>query len=413
MVRTLIYCLLIACVIACQKSPLDRILKESPVAVTSVLATPAVYEPQIIYVQIDRQEDNTPLFRTYGRNVDQDRYFYPASTVKFPVAVMSMEKLNDLDIPGLDIRARMQTDSVRPPQSRVLLDSTSETGVPSIGHYVRKIFVVSDNDAYNRLYEFMGWDGIQEALRSKGLGHTRIIHRLSDPRFGPEENRYTNPVSFFDHDTLVYAQDEQIARDTVRFRPRGEFKGAAYIDNAGERIDEPFDFSMKNFFPLPDQVQLLKAVMFPDAVAPQHRIRLSEEDYRFLYRAMSMLPRESDFPLYPEDEYHDNHVKFLIYGDRDEPIPGHVRIFNKVGWAYGYLTDCAYVVDFEQNIEFILAATVHVNANNTYNDGLYEFEEVGLPFLGELGRQVYAFELERKRPRTPDLSRLIFTRTHD
>jgi hypothetical protein len=70
------------------------------------------------------------------------------------------------------------------------------------------------------------------------------------------------------------------------------------------------------------------------------------------------------------------------------------------------ITDCSYIVDFENGIEFILAATIHVNSNGIYNDGKYEYDEIGIPFLAELGRVIYNYELNRPRNRPPDLSRL-------
>ena len=86
-------------------------------------------------------------------------------------------------------------------------------------------------------------------------------------------------------------------------------------------------------------------------------------------------------------------------------MPGSVRIFNKVGLAYGYVTDNAYIVDFERGVEFLLTAVVLVNENGIFNDGIYEYDEVGLPFLAELGRVIYAYELERQRAHQPDLSK--------
>ena len=95
-----------------------------------------------------------------------------------------------------------------------------------------------------------------------------------------------------------------------------------------------------------------------------------------------------------------------MYGTRkQERIPGHIRIFNKVGWAYGFLTDVAYVVDFEKKIEFMLSATIYCNSDGVLNDDTYDYETVGLPFLEQLGRVVYEYELGRKRKHQPDLSR--------
>jgi hypothetical protein len=42
--------------------------------------------------------------------------------------------------------------------------------------------------------------------------------------------------------------------------------------------------------------------------------------------------------------------------ERDGTIPANIRIFNKIGSAYGFLTDAAYIVDYQEGIEFILAA---------------------------------------------------------
>ena len=60
-----------------------------------------------------------------------------------------------------------------------------------------------------------------------------------------------------------------------------------------------------------------------------------------------------------------------------------------------HLTDVAYIVDSENSIEFMLAATIHVNANGIFNDGIYEYDELGFPFMAELGKQVYKYELSK------------------
>ena len=120
---------------------------------------------------------------------------------------------------------------------------------------------------------------------------------------------------------------------------------------------------------------------------------------------MSMLPRECPHPQYDPKKYYDSYVKFFLFGDSKAPMPDSVRIFNKVGLAYGYVTDNAYIVDFERGVEFLLTAVVLVNENGIFNDGAYEYDEVGLPFLAELGRVIYAYELERQRAHRPDLSK--------
>jgi hypothetical protein len=96
-----------------------------------------------------------------------------------------------------------------------------------------------------------------------------------------------------------------------------------------------------------------------------------------------------------------------MYGEDRTPIPKNVRIFNKVGDAYGYLIDNAYIVDFENGVEFMLSAVINTNTDRVYNDGKYEYKTIGYPFMKNLGRAVYHYELKRKKKRKPDLTDFI------
>jgi hypothetical protein len=126
-----------------------------------------------------------------------------------------------------------------------------------------------------------------------------------------------------------------------------------------------------------------------------------------------MLPGESDISSYASNsKYPDNYKKYFVFGDasgsRADMRSGPVRIFNIVGKSDGYLADCAYIADFECGIEFFLSAVIYVNSDQVLKDGRYEYESVGMPFLAELGRTVYEYELTRQREFAPDLGRFKF-----
>ena len=382
-----------------QENVLEQLLSStSDSLLREVLRQPEQFQLQVIYTRIDRDAGNLPMFTSYYHNVDSNLYFYPASTVKMPVAFLALEKLNELNILGLDKYSNMQTDAARPPQTAVSRDTSAENGLPSIAHYIKKIFLVSDNDAYNRLYEFLGQEYLNRKLHEKGYDNLRIIHRLSASEFGVEDNRYTNPVSFYDGDSLLYHQGEVYSAFYPSLWLKEQVRGVAYMNDEGKSIPEPFDFRNKNFVSLQDLHDILLAVMFPNAVPAAAQFNLAPEDFRFLWKYMSMLPRESDYPQYQE---WDSYVKFFLFGDSKGAIPDHIRIFNKVGDAYGFLTDVAYVVDFKNKVEFMLAANIHVNKNQTYNDGVYEYDEIGFPVLAKLGRLIYEHELKRPREHPP------------
>jgi hypothetical protein len=119
-----------------------------------------------------------------------------------------------------------------------------------------------------------------------------------------------------------------------------------------------------------------------------------------------MFPRESKYPKYDPAEYWDSYVKFFMFGDKKYSLTGEIRIFNKVGEAYGYLIDNAYVVDFNNNIEFLLSANIYVNEDQIFNDDKYEYDQIGFPFLSNLGAVIYNYELKRERKNLPNLSKL-------
>src|ERR1700755_3223825 len=97
-----------------------------------VLNHPTHYEVQILYTQIDRDQNNVPHFTSYSYRLNANHYFYPASTVKLPTAIFTLEKLNELKISGLSKQSIMKTDSDFAGQTKVSVDSTAKNGLPSI-----------------------------------------------------------------------------------------------------------------------------------------------------------------------------------------------------------------------------------------------------------------------------------------
>jgi len=376
---------------------IENLMKSDPATFSEILTHPEIFQTQIIYTRIDRDSSNHPSFRTFYYNHEPSRYFYPASTVKLPATILALEKLNRLNISGLDKETIMLTDSAWAGQSPAYFDSSSVSGQPSIGHYIKKILMVSDNDAFNRLYEFIGQKEFNDAMRGKGFNKTRMSHRL-EIFLNQEENAHTNPLRFVSGDSLIYSQAMAFNETRIQSEVPIPLGKAHYSED--KKIDTPMNFQFKNFFPLEEQHELLKSLFFE----PYSRFNLTEEDRKFIWKYMSQLPSESTYPDY--SQYDDHYVKFFMFGDGSSKIPDHIRVFNKVGDAYGFLIDNAYIVDFKNNIEFLISAVIYVNADETLNNGQYEYDEKGLPFFAKLGQLIYNYELEHKNDIVPNLSHL-------
>ena len=403
MKRILFFLSVFVCITFAQNKKEDKVflellLKENAASFPSVLENPSKFRVQILYTKIDRFKNRSPKLTTYKYHVDAKKYFYPASTVKLPAALLTLEKINQLKIKGLAIDTPLRIDSAYSGQTAVEYDSSSQNSLPFLANYIKKIFLVSDNDAFNRLYEFLGQQSFNEKLWRKNYLNVMINHRL-DGNLTREENRFTNPFTFYSKEKIIYEQPLLFNHAQYQNNVEDLQQGKGVVE--GDSIHRhPKDFTYSNYFALEDQHEMLKALFFPESVSKEKRFLLTKDDLSFLKKQMSLLPRESEFQEYHDyNHYPDGYVKFFIYGGTKDSIPKHIKIYNKVGGAYGYLIDNAYIVDAKNKIEFILSAVIYVNENEIFNDDHYEYDEIGLPFLANLGKVIYKYELERKNKR--------------
>jgi Beta-lactamase enzyme family len=385
-----------------QTDLLRELMESKPEYFGEILKNQSKYEVQILYTQIDRDKKNRPYFTSFAYEVDANQYFYPASTVKLPASILALEKINQLKIKGLTKESAMITGTNYEKQTEVISDSTADNGKPSIAHYIKKILMVSDNDAYNRLYEFLGQKDFNEAMWKKGFLNSRFVHRL-EVGMNAEQNKHTNPIRFYNGQSIVYQQDSKYNLENY-FPKEGIKKGVGYIDADDKLVNEGFDFTKKNKFALADQHLFLQRLLFPKAFPKKDRFKLTDSDYQFVYKYMSQLPTESTFPKYSQPDYWPTYCKFALFGsDPKVNWPKNIRVFNKVGDAYGFLLDNAYIVDYEAGVEFLLSVVILCNSDQIFNDGKYDYDAVGFPFMKNLGRTIYDFEKNRPKKYKPNL----------
>ena len=160
----------------------------------------------------------------------------------------------------------MLTDSAYSGQTKVLQDTSAANEFPSIAQYIRKIFLVSDNDAYNRLYEFLGQQYINERLWQMGYKDIRITRRFVP--MNEDQNRHTNPIRFMENDKLLYLQPPAYNDRTFDFSKK-ILIGKAHYNSKDSLIQSPMDFTTHNNLPLEDLQHILQSVLFPASVPPE------------------------------------------------------------------------------------------------------------------------------------------------
>ena len=363
---------------------LDRLLGPLAERHPAVLADPAAYRFQLL-LGVPVERDGVVVLERHGFRVDAE-YFYPASAIKTCGAVAALELLEELRARG--VPADETTPLVFHP---LFADEVLEDGDPSnldggtitVGHELRKLFLVSDNQAFNRLFELAGRRAVNEAMWRAGLASARVRHRLDEPRTS-EENRRSPRV-----DLLLPGGALTISERTDDELPPndqpGLAAGRAHLRD-GVRVEEPFDFTFKNRISLADLQDLDVLLLRPDLLPGRPPFRIDDARLDLIRQAMAELPRQSANPVYPAREFPDHFTKFLLPGLRRVVLPYRLRVSGKTGRAYGFTVENSYVVDrANTGRSYFLTAVLYTNPNQTLNDDDYAYEELADPFFTDLG----------------------------
>ena len=385
---------LFCCVLGCNSKPknsslLLEILKDSKESIIKKVQSDLnTHEVQILYTRIHRDSSGLPKFERHNFQVNSKQYFYPASTVKFPVAILALQKIRKLQSQGIPVTADTPFKVLFSENLIKKTDSTHPKNNLTIAHLIKKIFLVSDNMAYNYLFDFIGSDNANKAIHNIGITNFNLSHKFSD-----SENENSTPrfIFFNQKGDTIYNQAPIISNQKIKnTNLGGVLKGKGYIKD-GILIGESMDFSEKNYVSISALHQILERIIFPKLFSKKKQFTIEPEDYFFLRYWMSRTPNEVTIPFYDRETFFDSYCKFFIYGDKKGEMTNNTRIYNKVGLAYGTTTDLAYVKD-RNGIEFFLTATILTNKNEIFNDNKYEYEQLGIPFLAALGREIYQFE---------------------
>lgn len=376
---------------------LQKLMNQHPELFSKVLNHPNKNQVQLLYTQVIKNNNLPPRFKSYSFNLDNHRYFYPASTVKLAAVIFALEKVNELNIDGLTAQSTMLTDSAYARQTKVTKDNSAKNGLPSITHYIKKILLTSDNDAFNRLFEFIGPAEINAKLKKHGLKDSRILNRLAIGDSG-ESAKHTNPIRFYKEGQLLYSQPAQYDPMEYPLKLSNLLMGSGYLDNQEKLVNMPFDMANKNTFSIADQQTMMRKLIYPEAFPAKQRFNLKSADYQLIYKYMSILPTQSECPVYDSSEFWPVYAKMLYYGrEKNAILNPHLTIFNKYGDSYGFIIDNAYFKDSKNNIEFFLTAVIQSNEDGIYNDNKYEYESICYPFMKNIGRVIYEYELKRKK----------------
>jgi len=224
---------------------IENVLKSIPVYRDSINPTLESFELQVIYRPLTGVDSGL----TYRFNVDPERYFYPASTVKLPAAALTLQWINEQGIQFLSRNGAFHFGSSRREQIATpyygMPNDIRDKPVwdPTVTNFIVDAMIVSDNMAYNRLFDLLGQRYINTELHRRGWG-ARILHRVGVKGYDAEANRWTPPVTAYEHlwsdGEVQFQRSLAYSKTPYQVKTSDEIKGIGrYDDSSATIITEP------------------------------------------------------------------------------------------------------------------------------------------------------------------------------
>jgi hypothetical protein len=373
-----------------------HVLKGQPDWFQQILYNQQEYQVQIIYTQINRDSSNKAHFTTYGFQADEF-YFYPASWMKLPLSVFAIEKLNEIKVDKSNI---LKIEPLFGNHNNEYAD-VKLFQPQSVAQMIKEALIVSNNAAYNPLYDFVTQQQANKRLAELKLKNAVFCNRFSIS--DKNEHRHSNFLEIKSKakpETVLYSQIQTYNP----IQPKCNFKNPNFGEQHFEKgvlKDGPKNFTYSNYIPLSEMNEFMKRFFFPTETFTNWH--LTKDDFKFLKRNMAMVPRLNANPIYEEEKYPDAYMKYFMNGGTTDKIPSNIRVFNKLGQYFGWTSDAAYIVDYSSGVEFFLAAVIYTNTKHIAADNETEYKNIATPFMAQLGKAFYEFELNRKKVITPHI----------
>lgn len=397
------------------------------------------YRFEIIYGQINHEPGKSPQVKKYYFG-DKSQYYYPASTVKLPVTLRTLELLNTIEkqhelahndwhIQSIDtnicgsykaktrtekylritvpISARLaaakcgltaeeflsinhyEPDSIIQPGS--LIRTCKSVEANSLREMMNEMLVYSNNNFYNLIFEI--GNGISCETEKNAKITTRFMACL-----GTTDSTGAMVLKHEKSGHLHSKTPERITDLDKRIFETGFDVGKKFIDAQGKTVKKPINFSRHNSLQLEFTLNCIAELIFPGYLPEGSFYDLNEEDRKMTIRYLGMRPEEDG--IVTNKDYltlADNYTNYLFTGQEKTEIPENIRIINIVGQSYGFITDCMYFADEKEKVDFFLAARIYVNKDKTLNDDKYEYNEIAFPLFEKLGKVIYEYEKKREK----------------
>jgi hypothetical protein len=331
------------------------------------------YRFELLVTFIDRKPNGKVRLRNYG-TADDQRYYYPASVVKLPMAIAVLKTFEE--------KERQQPCSWKP---GVICDNNYYNSA-DLNTLLQKMLVYSDNNSFNQLFDAVGRRELNETMRDVGMKHSRISRRFmwcSDSAYAVHPAIKIGQID----NEFSEAPSGKIKKDKTRFTDAeiGVKHWSATGMRAGSR-----NFSDHNYI----ELQELHDLIVDISTGNKTKKYLGEQAFRQLLFLMSTTPDKlGDMKTYR------GITKFLYFGENNINVNEFDNIIslNIIGQAYGFMLESAYLCNLETGAEVIISVRGYFNKNDILGDDIYEYKTIGYPAFRHIARVLLDRAANRNR----------------
>jgi len=348
--------------------------RDTSLVIKEVFSHPEFYRLRIILTEVSTDSKGKRKLTTWHYRDTSKEYFYPASLAKIPLVLLTFQFINEQKVFSKDL-------------SDTLFDLSCPVKKRTIHDDLLLMLSVSDNYAFNRLYNFVGCKYINISLLKKKYLNTYVIHRFEGG--SPDYHQTALPVEVNSKTgNRVYNHQADTMYCLIRHSIADSLIGIGYmVDDS--LVKKPKSFRFHNYVDFRDVHDMLISLKYPN-LTKRRPFNITEDQRELIIKFLQTSPLHPETKEYSDTSiYHQNYLKYNLFGqDKNVSYP-NIEYFNKAAMAYGFLSDCSYLKDSAKNVEFFLSVGLYVNKDGVFNDNKYEYDSIGLPFMKRLGELIY------------------------
>jgi len=347
--------------------------RDTSLVIKEVFSHPELYRLRIILTEVSTDSKGNKKLTTWHYRDTSKEYFYPASLVKIPLVLSTFQFINEQRVFSKDL-------------SDTLIDLSCPVRKRTIHDDLFLMLSVSDNYAFNRLYNLVGSKYINISLLKKKYLNTYVIHRFEAG--SPDYHQTALPVEVISKNGRVYNHPTDAMYCLIRHSIADSLVGIGYM--VGDSlVSKPKSFRFHNYVDSRDVHDMMISLKYPN-LTKRKPFNIIDDQRALIIKFLQTSPLHPETKEYSDTSiYHQNFLRFNLFGQDKKVSYPDVEYFNKSAMAYGFLGDCCYLNDPKNHVEFFLSIGLYVNKDGVFNDDKYEYDSIGLPFMKRLGELIY------------------------